>query len=84
MTILCVLLQVYYWVLLARVLLSWFPRLPDGMRPVAELVYTLTDPVVKAARPLIPPIRIGMAALDLSILLVFLALYLLTNAICYR
>lgn len=84
MGVLCVLLQVFYWVLLARVLLSWFPRLPDGLRPVAEFVYSVTDPIVKAARPLIPPVRIGAASLDLSILLVFLALYLLTNAICIR
>jgi YggT family protein len=81
-SLICILLRIYYFVLLARVLLSWFPRLPDGARPVAELVYTLTDPIVRAARPLIPPLRIGMVSLDLSILLVFIALQLLIPAFC--
>ena len=83
MSFVCVLLQIYYFVLLARVLLSWFPRMPEGVRPLAELVYTLTDPIVRAARPLIPPVRIGMISLDLSILLVFLALQLVLSAVCY-
>lgn len=82
MDLVCVLLRIYYFVLLARVLLSWFPRVPDGVRPIAELVYTLTDPIVRAARPLIPPLRIGMMSLDLSILLVFIGLQLLLAAVC--
>lgn len=83
MSLVCVALQIYYFVLLARVLLSWFPRLPDGLRPIAELVYTLTDPIVRAARPLIPPVRIGMFSLDLSILLVFIGIQLLLSGFCY-
>jgi len=82
MDILCVVLRAYYFVLLARVILSWFPRVPEGVRPIAELVYTLTDPIVRFARPLIPPLRIGMVSLDLSILLVFIALQLLLQAVC--
>ena len=82
MEILCVVLRTYYFVLLGRVLLSWFPRVPDGVRPIAEFIYTLTDPIVRFARPLIPPLRIGMISLDLSILLVFIALQLLLQAVC--
>jgi YggT family protein len=82
MRFVCAALQIYYWVLLARVLLSWFPRLPDGIRPIAEVVYVLTDPIVRFARPLIPPIRIGMVSLDISILLVFIALQVLLAAVC--
>ena len=80
MSFVCLALYIFYFVLLARILLSWFPRVPDAIRPIAELVYTLTDPIVRAARPLIPPIRIGMISLDISILLVFIALQLLLNA----
>lgn len=84
MPVLCLLLELFKWTLFARVLLSWVPRLPEGLRPVAEVIYTLTDPIVRAARPLIPPIRIGMVSLDVSILLVFIVLELLSRAICFR
>lgn len=82
MDLVCVALQIYYWILLARVILSWFPRVPDGVRPIAELVYTSTDWIVRLARPLIPPLRIGMVSFDLSILLVFIGLQLLVAAVC--
>lgn len=75
-------LALYGYVLLARVLLSWFPHLPDGLRPVVELIYAVTEPVIRVARPLIPPVRIGAVALDLSILVVFFVLQLVQTAIC--
>ena len=68
--------------LLARVLLSWIPAVPDGLRPVVDAVYALTEPVVRLARPLLPPLRIGMMALDLSIILVFIVLGLLQQIFC--
>ena len=82
MEFVCVALRIYYFVLLGRVILSWFPRVPEGVRPIAELIYTLTDPIIRFARPLIPPLRIGMVSLDLSILLVFIGLQLLLQAVC--
>ncbi|MFA5889618.1 MAG: YggT family protein [Actinomycetota bacterium] len=80
--LICLLLALYGYVLLARVLLSWFPHLPDGLRPVVELIYAVTEPVIRVARPLIPPVRIGAVALDLSILVVFFVLQLVQTAIC--
>lgn len=80
--VICFLLSLYTWVLLARVLLSWFPRVPEGLRPIVELVYGATEPLVRLARPLIPPVRIGAVALDLSILVVFFVLQLVQTAIC--
>ena len=80
--IVCIFLQVYYLILLARVILSWFPNVPDGIRPLVDFVYAVTEPVIRFARPLIPPVRIGAVALDLSILLVFLILVILQRAFC--
>lgn len=56
--------------------------LPEGLRPIVGFIYTLTEPVLKIFRPLIPPLRIGMMALDLSILLVFILLSFVTTAVC--
>ena len=54
---------------------SWSPR---GVLLVAlEGVYSVTDPPIKALRRVIPPLRIGNFALDLSMLLVFVAAYVL-------
>ncbi|MCT1709712.1 MULTISPECIES: YggT family protein [Dermabacter] len=38
---------------------------------VCELIYTVTDPPVKALRSVIPPLRLGDVALDVSVLVIF-------------
>ena len=51
---------------------------PEGALLVAlEGVYSVTDPPIKALRRVIPPLRIGNFALDLSMLLVFVGAYIL-------
>jgi len=80
--IICLLIGLYQLVLLARVILSWIPAPPDALRPVVRFIYALTEPLIRLARPLIPPLRIGAVALDLSIILIFVGLYLLELALC--
>jgi YggT family protein len=51
---------------------------PSGVLLVLlEVVYTITDPPIKALRKVIPPLRLGSVMLDLSFLLVMLGAYLL-------
>jgi YggT family protein len=64
-------LSIYLLVLLARVLLSWFPNL-DWSNPVLSSVSAITDPYLNAFRGIIPP----LGGLDLSALLAFIALQL--------
>ena len=67
------LLQAYWILLLAlfvRVVLSWVA--PGAYNPAVSLVVRLTEPLMAPARRLIPPV----GGVDLSILLVFLALYI--------
>ncbi|MFC6285615.1 YggT family protein [Nocardioides sp. GCM10027113] len=52
---------------------SWSPRGP--LLVVLEVVYSATDPPIKALRRVIPPLRIGSIALDLSFLIVLVAAY---------
>ncbi|GAB2879204.1 YggT family protein [Nocardioides pacificus] len=54
---------------------SWTPSGP--LLVVLEIVYSITDPPIKALRRVIPPIRLGSVALDLSFILVLLIAYLL-------
>ena len=43
---------------------------------VLEVVFSVTDPPIKALRRVIPPLRIGNFALDLSFLIVFVGAYI--------
>jgi YggT family protein len=54
---------------------NWSPT--GFLLVVLELVYSATDPPIKALRRVIPPLRIGNFALDLSMLLVFIGAYVL-------
>lgn len=58
---------------------QWTPKGP--LLVVLEIVYSITDPPILALRKVIPPLRIGSFALDLSFLLVLVAAYLLLNLI---
>ena len=58
---------------------SWSPR--GALLVVLEAVYSVTDPPIKALRRVIPPLRIGNFALDLSFLIVMVAAYLLLRLI---
>ena len=82
MGLICWLLQLYYIVLIVRIVLSWVPSLPDPVQPVARGVYALTDPVLNPVRGLLPPLRTGSMAIDLSPILVFIALGFIMSAIC--
>ncbi|MFO7631787.1 MAG: YggT family protein [Caldilinea sp.] len=71
--ILATALQLYSYVLLARVLMSWIPNL-DPYNPIVRFLYQLTEPVLEPVRRLIPPLG-GM--IDISVIVVFFALMIL-------
>ena len=56
---------------------SWSPG--GVLLVLLEVVYSVTDPPIKALRRFIPPLRIGNFALDLSFILVMVAAYLLLS-----
>jgi uncharacterized protein YggT (Ycf19 family) len=67
-------LSIYNLVITARILLSWFPQ-AQGIA-VLQPVFAITDPYLNLFRGLIPPIF----GLDLSPILAFLLLSVMTNA----
>lgn len=76
-------LYLYLLVLFARLVLSWVQVFSRDWRPkglvlvIAEAVYTLTDPPLRALRKVLPPLRIGGVALDLAFFALILIVYLL-------
>ena len=67
---------IYLFVLLVRVLLSWFPNL-DWSNPFLSAVSSITDPYLNAFRGIIPP----LGGLDLSAILAFIALNIAQSSV---
>tara|TARA_Y100000814_G_scaffold85731_1_gene57511 strand:+ start:43 stop:264 length:222 start_codon:yes stop_codon:yes gene_type:complete len=61
-------LTLYYYVMLARVLMSWFN--PNPYNPIVDAIYRLTEPVLSPIRRVLP----SMGGFDLSPLVVFFVL----------
>lgn len=83
MAIICLALQIYWLVLIVRIVLSWFPISGEGfMASVQGFLYAITEPVLGPLRSLLPPVRFGAVALDLSPLIVLLGIQVLIAFIC--
>lgn len=82
LAIVCFALNVYFFILIARIILSWITRLPEPVLPLARGVRAVTDPLLIPLRNLIPPVRFGPGALDLSPLVLFFGISLLRGLIC--
>ncbi len=75
-------LQVFLFALLGRIVLSWFPPSgPGALETIRMLLFRITEPVLAPIRNLLPPVRIGAMGLDLSPLIVFLVLEILMAAL---
>jgi YggT family protein len=79
------LLQAYIVVIFVRVILSWFPISPDSpFAAVYRFVYALTEPVLGPIRRVMPGIGVGGMGLDLSPIIVLLALQIIVIPIVSR
>jgi YggT family protein len=75
-------LLIYELILIVRLLSSWFPPpSPGPIRIAYNIVYDLTEPVLRPVRKLIPPVRMGMMALDLSPILVFIVIAVIQQSL---
>ncbi|MCL4246318.1 MAG: YggT family protein [Candidatus Dadabacteria bacterium] len=71
-TVLDLLLNVYMWIIVARAIISWVS--PNPYNPIVNFLYMATEPVLRYARRIIPPIG---GTLDLSPILVLVAIVFL-------
>lgn len=80
-TVYGVVVFLFFLALIGRFIIDWIQVLARSWHPkgpllvVAEAIYTVTDPPLKALRKVIPSPRLGGVRLDLS----FLVLILLTS-----
>jgi YggT family protein len=87
LNILCVVLTVYTILLFVRVIISWAtmfgfrPPYSGPLRTILDLLEDVTEPVLRPLRSLIPPIRAGGVGLDLSIIIAFVILAVLRQAL---
>jgi YggT family protein len=80
MAIVCAALTVYWFILLARIILSWVTMagsVPEGLRPITRVIYDLTEPVLGLFRRIIPP----LGPLDISPIFVFIILGFIQRAL---
>lgn len=68
--VLDVLLNIYWWIILIRALISWVN--PDPYNPIVVFLQRVTEPVLEPIRRLVPPERMG--GIDLSPLVAMLAI----------
>ena len=67
-------LQAYFWIIIARAVLSWVN--PDPFNPIVRFLYRVTEPVLRPIRHRLPTLSIGI---DLSPMVVILAIFFLDN-----
>jgi len=80
-------LQIFLLALFARVIFDYIRMFTPQWRPrgivlaLAELVYGMTDPMMKFVRRFIPTLRIGPVALDISFILIFIGVQFLISLV---
>jgi YggT family protein len=80
-------LSIFLLLLFIRFIIELVLSLSRDWRPsgalivLFEITYTVTDPPVKALRRVIPPLRMGRFAIDLSFILLFIVVQVLINVV---
>lgn len=80
LSLICLALNVYWIILIVRIILSWvsaFGTVPEALTPVVRVVYDLTEPVMGFFRRYIPPI----GGFDISVIFVFIGIGIIQAAI---
>lgn len=81
MGLVCILLQALLILLIVYVVFSWIPRPPEPLLPFVRAVDRIVTPALEPLRRVLPPIRLGSVALDLSILVPFFLIAIIQNVI---
>ncbi len=76
--IISIILTVYMWIIIIQALVSWVN--PDPYNPIIRFLNDVTEPVLRKVRAIIP---IGNIGIDLSPIIVIIAIYLLQFLLGY-
>jgi YggT family protein len=81
------LLLIYWLLLLARLVVELVRTFARDWRPtgvtvvILEVIFTTTDPPIKALRRVLPPIPLGPVRLDLSLMIVMIVVIIAMNVV---
>jgi YggT family protein len=84
-SILYFIVLIFFIFLIGRLILDWIQVFARDWRPrgvmlvIAEAVYSVTDPPLKALRRVLPPLTIGQVQIDLAFIVIFLIVSLLLS-----
>ena len=70
------LLLIYFYLIIGRAIISWVS--PDPYNPIVRFLYTVTEPVMRPARKIIPPLG---GSLDISPIIVLILIQLIRSAL---
>jgi YggT family protein len=86
-TVIVTVLTVFLLLMFVRFIVDLVLSLSRDWRPTGalivlfEITYTVTDPPLKALRRVIPPLRMGRFAIDLSFILLFIVVQVLISVV---
>jgi YggT family protein len=74
---------VYLVLIFIRILISWIPRMPYNryLAAVLQFVGDVTDPYLNLFRRVLPPVRMGAGALDLSPIIATIVLIFVSSIV---
>ncbi|WP_245926292.1 YggT family protein [Sulfoacidibacillus thermotolerans] len=75
------LLNLYWYFILARILISWFPDVNDTA--IGRFIIRVTEPYLAPFRRFIPAVRLGSVYLDLSVIVAIFAFYFIENGLLW-
>ncbi|MEE9325354.1 MAG: YggT family protein [Dehalococcoidia bacterium] len=67
--IIALVVQVLYWAIILRLVLSWFPNLGPN-NPLVRIIYNITEPILAPIRRIVP--RTGMFDLTPMVAIILL------------
>jgi YggT family protein len=74
---------VYLVLIFVRIIMSWIPRMPYNrwLAGFLKFVSDVTDPYLNLFRRILPPVRIGPGALDLSPIIATFVLIIVSSIV---
>jgi YggT family protein len=74
---------VYLVLIFIRIVISWIPRMPYNryLAAVLQFVSDVTDPYLNLFRRILPPVRLGPGALDLSPIIATIVLIFVSSIV---
>jgi len=77
---------VYLVLIFVRIIMSWIPRIPYNrfLAGFLKFVSDVTDPYLNLFRRILPPVRLGPGALDLSPIVATFVLILLSGFVTWK